>query len=1031
MYKLGVKKTRWDFRLISSVVLSAFLVMQGLFVAFPSLVSAASVIEITNVADLRSAIENQSDGDTWNIQPGNYGLSPFNSYTAEGRTGWYFPITANDLTINGVGNPTIFGTSFSANGNRQTQNFVSVFGDNVTINGLTLMPKVEPNKTIEVLGEDFTLTNATFAPNTLTDPSEYTTAWTDADKWGGSLYFNHEGNHTIENVTIKNGGISYRDSPTGTNISFSNVTLDYETSIDWINSYRFSSEFNNAGNSTSGEINVLYHVNSSLNNLSSVSSALQDGDTVEIDSDLTTSSQWTISSAVNVNGNGHTLDADFIKTNNSNNSAIGIQSDNVLLENLSLTSSGDLPWPNQLHGINVYNSAGVKVSDVNLNNFEGSGMNINGSEVDAENISTSNNGWHGINVDNGGVLNISGLSAHAENSPNPISNFIDGVSVSDIFIDDATDGVTTVNDVEDQYITGTVPFRGGTARVYTLVDNIDPTTDIEVLGFEDVSNRRTNKNFVVSGTAKDNEGLNRVYVQLVSRSQNIRCGGITINLLPHGTSYNWSVSYNLDTLTKTGSTTTKCLEGDYAAHATVVDKLGNTSSTGWTDDFTVDKTGPSISEKYPAEDDIISGTITARVKVTDVSDVNESTVYVRFRDDNGGEKTYYLDREGSTDYFSKVIDTADFTPNGTSSGPNRVSFRAADNLGNPRSSVSDGVIVDNENPEVLISNVTVFAGELNFELIATDANSGLQIVAANIYDETNTTKLIELGSGSPTRLNVPHSGLPVGTASFAPVIGAVDVSGLTDGTYTIRAYAKDYAGNERRFTLEQFEVDNTAPTAVYSTITTEDMTPTVLGSVDDVDAEIEVTVEGSNPVTATNNAGNWTYSVAVPLGVGTYDVTVTSTDLFGNSQSQVFTDGLVIEATSVLGTSTTSGSGNNSNQVPVKNVAIGGSSESNVVASSAGSGGTGGEPFVAQTQQSGGTGTAEEDVDTSENSEEGAEVLQSTTESSDDAGQEQTDENSEDGCFKLFGICWYWYVVPVIILILGYGYYISQQEEQK
>ena len=75
---------------------------------------------------------------------------------------------------------TICSTTERANGAYATQNLITVFGDHVTISGLTIMPKVEVNKTIEVSGENFTLTNCSIVPN---DKAEGAPA--DA----GSLYF--------------------------------------------------------------------------------------------------------------------------------------------------------------------------------------------------------------------------------------------------------------------------------------------------------------------------------------------------------------------------------------------------------------------------------------------------------------------------------------------------------------------------------------------------------------------------------------------------------------------------------------------------------------------------------------------------------------------------------------------------------------------------------------------------------------------------------------------------------------------------
>ncbi len=246
-----------------------------------------STIQITNVAELRDAIKNQADGQTWIISAGNYGLDRFNDITVEGQTGWYFPITAKNLTIEGSGNPVIYGNEYSANGNWSSQNLVSVFGDNVTLKGLTFEPKVEGNKTIEVLGNDFSAENIIIKPNTLVDNSVYENMLNLDDRafskeWGGSIYFSHEGNHSLKNVTVNNGGISFRYSSAGTHIVFDNVKVINKTAIGDINGYRFSSGFNATDTSITGSPIVIYEVSTTTNNLDSALKGAKDGDTVKI-----------------------------------------------------------------------------------------------------------------------------------------------------------------------------------------------------------------------------------------------------------------------------------------------------------------------------------------------------------------------------------------------------------------------------------------------------------------------------------------------------------------------------------------------------------------------------------------------------------------------------------------------------------------------------------------------------------------------------------------------------------------------------
>lgn len=180
------------------------------------------------------------------------------------------------------------------------------------------------------------------------------------------------------------------------------------------------------------------------------------GDVVELLSDFTLSSQVTIRSPLTLDGNGNTIYASFSETDNDNNAGIGIiGTSDVTVSNLTVDGSSGT----DLHGINVYESTGVLVSDVSLKNNARTGLVVNRSEVTAHNIRTSGHSWHGINAakgDNVTELTVTGVSSHAEGD------------VPDIFVDDIDFGVT-VNDPNGQYEYTTIDFRGGTAEVYTHV----------------------------------------------------------------------------------------------------------------------------------------------------------------------------------------------------------------------------------------------------------------------------------------------------------------------------------------------------------------------------------------------------------------------------------------------------------------------------------------------------------------------------------------------------------------------------------
>lgn len=429
---------------ITAALVLAFTSMSGAFPLFLSQKAfAISAVDISNVTELCDAIQNQADDQVWTIHSGNYGLGQCNTVVASGQTGWYFPITANNITINGVGNPTIYGTGYTANGAWHTQDLVAIFGNNITLNGLTLMPKVEPNKTIEVIGGSTTIENVTITPNTLTNQTEYDNisdpsdpSWTqDAKTWGGSIYYNNAtGTQTLTNVTINNGGVS-NHAPSAT-FNLSNVHLSYSTNVDWINDYRFY--LATSSSTINGLPTYTYHVNSSLDNMDSVLAAVGDPatigtDTISLDSDLMTTKQITLTKPVTFNGNGNTISPNFSKTDNDNNSALGIQANDVTVNNLVEDGISSV----NLHGINVYEATGVNLNNVTVMGNDHSGLTVNGSAVTVNNLTTANNGWNGVDVDRtGAVLTVNGVSHHTG-------------ELADIYVDDASIG--QVVDTNNQY----------------------------------------------------------------------------------------------------------------------------------------------------------------------------------------------------------------------------------------------------------------------------------------------------------------------------------------------------------------------------------------------------------------------------------------------------------------------------------------------------------------------------------------------------------------------------------------------------
>lgn len=183
-------------------------------------------------------------------------------------------------------------------------------------------------------------------------------------------------------------------------------------------------------------------------------------------------SEWTLQSSCNstheidlpagvsLDGDNFTISPAFAKTSNSNNAAVGILgSNNVTIHNLTIDGTNGPA----LHGINSYVSSGTRIDHVTVKNMSHTGIVVNGSVVTVSNVTTSNNGWNGIDVDLGGgvtspaILNIVGPMTQTD--------------AAQILIDDVTKAAT-VNDFLHQYSV----TRSGNAALYTRIYATDKQT---------------------------------------------------------------------------------------------------------------------------------------------------------------------------------------------------------------------------------------------------------------------------------------------------------------------------------------------------------------------------------------------------------------------------------------------------------------------------------------------------------------------------------------------------------------------------
>ena len=181
-----------------------------------------------------------------------------------------------------------------------------------------------------------------------------------------------------------------------------------------------------------------------------------------LQADCSSSHEIDLPPGVTLDGNNFTISPTFTSVlhSNINNTAVGVlNSNNVAINDLTI----DGVHGTNLHGINVYVSSGVQIEHVTVKNMNNTGIVVNGSVVSISNVTTSNNGWHGINVDLGG-----GVTTRA------VLNIVGPMTQTDrvqILVDDTRKAVT-VNDYLHQYSIA----RFGNAAVYTRIFATDKQT---------------------------------------------------------------------------------------------------------------------------------------------------------------------------------------------------------------------------------------------------------------------------------------------------------------------------------------------------------------------------------------------------------------------------------------------------------------------------------------------------------------------------------------------------------------------------
>ena len=262
-----------------------------------------------NGALLQAAMTAAPAGSTIVVSSGTYDL-PRGTNTVEGQTGWYFAIVQDGLTLVGEDMPVLTSTVYAANGVWATQNFITILGDNVTLDGFIIKCKMDCNKAIEIGGKNSALLNLEIRCNDLLSEAGYDAQAPANDYWefyrngfAGSLcYTGDVGEARLEHIYVEKAWLTVSFVTDGT-ITMKDVTLDFSGS--WYSGVNLPVSDNAAAYLKDGsELTVTIDSNVTADQFQKLLDILPEGAVVRLTTGeyQTEAGSWTVNKALTLEG---------------------------------------------------------------------------------------------------------------------------------------------------------------------------------------------------------------------------------------------------------------------------------------------------------------------------------------------------------------------------------------------------------------------------------------------------------------------------------------------------------------------------------------------------------------------------------------------------------------------------------------------------------------------------------------------------------------------------------------------------------
>ena len=375
-----------------------------------------------------------------------------------------------------------------------------------------------------------------------------------------------------------------------------------------------------------------------------------------------------------------------------------------------------------------------------------------------------------------------------------------------------------------------------------LIGNVGTDSTIDELVIDTVVPIVSVNSLLTNDTTPELNGA----VDESSATVTVTVGGQTVSAVNNGDG-TWTVADDV---------LTSLAEGVYDVQVTAVDLAGNIGVDSTTDELEID-----LGALVVSVDELVTNDVTPTL----TGSINDNgavlTVSV------GGQSGQAVNNQNGTWSFE--------VPVGLSEGVYDVSVTAVDAASNSVSdSTTNELTIDTTVPVVGVDG-----------LITNDTTPAL---TGTVDDSTAVVSVTVDGQ----TVSATNNG--DGTWSVADDV----LSALSEGTYDVSVVASDSAGNEGSDgTSGELVIDLTAPVVTVNSLSTNDSTPALSGTVDDSSSVVSVTVDGQVRSAVNNGDGTWSLAddSLSTLGDGVYDVAVTATDAAGNVGSDSTNNELVVE----------------------------------------------------------------------------------------------------------------------------------------